>query len=202
MPMVITPPIGSKGIFSLASPFDRLVDNGIEYTCLAVRKLSEYIAANENPKDLIYKTYGIETQFDDDLAKDVYIVSLQSRRGHWLYVPEQYILAFPSGSGHRYRAVSLVFALPSIPVTTDLASIQTEVMELIKARLGVDVKSKPVETSQVILVSDDRHTEISTARELAKTANGSWEEMQHLRNHNQELRNKLSLLEAHVQMMA
>lgn len=202
MTMVITPPIGSKGIYSLASPFDRLVDNGIEYTCLAVRKLSEYIAANEKPNDLIYKAYGIETQFEEDLAKDVYIVSLQSRRGHWLYVPEQYVLAFPSGSGHRYRSVSLVFALPSIPVTTDLDSIQTEVTQLIKARLGVDVKSKPVETSQVTLVSDDRHIEISTARELAKTANGPWEEMQHLRNHNQELRQKLALLEAHIKAIA
>lgn len=202
MTMVITPPLGAKGIYSLASPFDRLVDTGIEYTCLAVRKLSDYIAANENPKDLIYKTYGIEPSFDDDLAKDVYIVSLQSRRGHWLYIPEQYVLAFPSGSGHRYRSVSLVFALPSLPVTTDLTVIQTEVMELIKARLGVDVKSKPVETSQVTLVTDDRHVEISTARTLAKTANGSWEEMQHLRNHNQELRNKIALLEAHIQANA
>ncbi len=201
MTVAITPPIGGKGIYTLAPPFASLVDTGVEYTCQAVRRLSDYIASNEKPKELIYTTYGIEDQFDADLSNDVYIVSLQSRRGHWLYVPEQYVLAFPSGSGHRYRALSLVFALPSLPVTTDLQSIQDEVSQLIKARLGIDVKSKPVETSQVTLVSDERHIEISTARELAKTANGNWEELSHLRFHNQELRTKLAALELYIKSL-
>lgn len=198
MTTVITPPIGSKGTFELAAPFDRLADGGVEYTCMAVRKLSDYLASNENPEELIYKKYGIEEHYKDDMAKDAYIVSLQSRRGHWLYVPESYVLNLPAGSGHRYRAVSLSVSMPSLPSATDFTVLKADIVQLIKARLGVNSKVALVETSLTTLVSDEKHVEISTARELAKTSNGNWEEVLLLREQNELLRAKLAALEAFV----
>lgn len=198
MTTVITPPIGSKGTFSLAAPFDRLADGGVEYTCMEVRKLSGYLASNENPEELIYKKYGIEDRYKDDMAKDAYIVSLQSRRGHWLYVPEDFILNLPAGSGHRYRAVSLAVSMPPLPSATDFTILKEDIIQLIKARLGVNAKVALVETSLTTLVSDERHIEVSTSRDLSKTSNGNWEELLLLRGQNEELRMKLSQLEEYI----
>jgi len=198
MTTLITPPIGAKGLFDLAAPFDRFVEAGVEYTCMAIRRLSDYVAANEKPDALIYDKYGIKADYDDDMASDAYIVSLQSRRGHWLHVPQKYVLSFPSGSGHRYRAMSLVFKLPPVPVNIDTSPLQLEIEGLIKARLGVSSKSAVVDTSLVTLVTDEKHIEVSTRRSLEKAAGTTWEELGHLRHHNQELLSKVAALEAEL----
>lgn len=195
---IATPPVGDKGVFGLLAPFDRAADSGVEYTCIAVRKLSDYLASNENPLELVYKPNGIEAVYDDDMANNRFIVTLQSRRGHILYVPENYILTYPSGSGHRYRAVSIVTALPSLPVSQDLTSLLADISALVKARLGVNTVTKVVETSQATLVSDSKHTEISTQRALAQTAPSDFIEKTRMEQELATLRLRLKELEQYV----
>lgn len=198
MTLQITPVIGSKGVFTFAAPFDRLTDKGIEYTCRGIRRLSEYLAANEDPETLVYKASGIQEQYATDLSEDRIIISLQSRKGHWVYVPEQYILKYPHGSGHRYRSVSLVFALPSIPEKTELDPVLTEVGAYIKSRLGIDVKYKVVDTSMSTLVSDDKHIEISTKRFNDRTSDGVYLELEQLRSREAALLQRVTELETYI----
>jgi hypothetical protein len=55
----VLPVVGSSGYYELAHPFDALVMDKVEYTCKAVRRISDYLANNEDVKVAIYDKYGI-----------------------------------------------------------------------------------------------------------------------------------------------
>lgn len=168
--MKIIPIIGASGFFSFASPIDTIALPGVEYTCQAVRRISDYTANNEDPKEIAYKPYGIEdTVYEEDVKENAYIVSLQSAKGHWLYIPYRFILSYPSGDGHVYRSVMLTFSLPSLPREQDISGTINDVIDLLRGQLGVSTISKIVETSLPTLISDDDHILKQTERNAAKT---------------------------------
>lgn len=163
----VIPTIGSSGYFSLKTPFNTLLTEGERYTCQGIRRISDYVANNENPKDTIYIKYGLSQEdFDRDKEVDMSIASLQSDKGHWLYVPCTYILSYPEVNGIPYRAMALVVSLPSLPADTDFSSIISTFKNVVLNRLGVDSSVKLVETSRVVLVTDDIHEAKSAEREL------------------------------------
>jgi len=158
MTFSILPVIGSSGFYDLAAPFDVEVIDKIEYTCKAIRRISDYLANNEDPKASIYDVYGIdEAVYEEDLSKDNYIVSLQSRKGHWLYVPSRYILSYPSVNGIPYRSVMLGVSLPPLPVSQDLTAVLSDIKDLVENSLGVSVAVRQVETSMNVLVDYNVH---------------------------------------------
>lgn len=167
MTFSILPVIGSSGYYELASPFDIEVIDKVEYTCKAIRRLSDYLANNEDPKTSIYDAYGIdEAVYENDLSQDAYIVSLQSRKGHWLYVPSRYILSYPSVNGVPYRSVMLGVSLPPIPVSQDLTAILSDIKDLVENSLGTTVAVKQVETSMNVLVDYSLHENTQQERNM------------------------------------
>lgn len=195
MSIQVTPPIGAKGLFDLSAPFDQFIDKGEEYTCQGIRRIRDYVAANEDVKELVYVNYGIEATYEEDYLKDEVIISLQSRKGHWLYVPQRYVVSYPSGNGHEYRACSLVFALPSLPVNMDLDTIRSEIQSYITGRLGVDCVSRVVETSKEVLVSDAVHNTSEVNRNLRKSIATPFVEINRLNSVVTALQNKLAAVE-------
>ncbi len=174
MSVYITPTVGSGGFFELATPFDNLMAPGERYICKAVRKLSQYYANNEDPKTDIYDKYALgDDVFDSHKVQDITVASLQSEKGHWLYVPVSYILKFPDPNGIPYRAVSLVVALPAIPVNSELGYVEDAIKAILTEYMGVDTAIKRVETSRVVLVSTDKHRDTQTLRNAKITANGT-----------------------------
>lgn len=188
----ILPIVGSSGYYELASPFDALVTDRIEYTCKAVRRLSDYLANNEDAKSAIYDKYGIASIYEEDVVSDAYIVSLQSRTGHWLYVPYRYILSYPSPNGVRYRTVMLGVSLPALPVSQDLNAVMSDLKDMVQGALGVDVVVKMVETSKPVLVTTDKHEQTRLRRSIRVLAEGS------LHTENVRLRNEAASLRAHI----
>lgn len=188
----ILPIVGSSGYYELASPFDALVTDRIEYTCKAVRRLSDYLANNEDAKSAIYDKYGIASIYEEDVVSDAYIVSLQSRTGHWLYVPYRYILSYPSPNGVRYRTVMLGVSLPALPVSQDLNAVMSDLKDMVQGVLGVDVVVKMVETSKPVLVTTDAHEQTRLRRSIRVLAEGS------LHTENVRLRNEAASLRAHI----
>jgi hypothetical protein len=170
----ILPTIGSAGSFKLLAPFDKMITDGVRYTCQAIRTLNDYLANNENPKTDIYDLYKIpETDYDKDLQENMHIVSLQSDIGHWLYVPARYIATYPLVNGTPYRSFAMVVSLPSFPTDRDLSFLQTEVNNLCKDTLGVVPQTKFVETSRVVLVSAAKHNSTSAERNLTVQNKGT-----------------------------
>lgn len=167
MTLSILPVIGSSGFYELAAPFDVEVVDKIEYTCKAIRRISDYLANNEDPKASIYDAYEIdEAVYEEDLSKDTYIVSLQSRKGHWLYVPSRYILSYPSVNGIPYRSVMLGVSLPPLPVSQDLTAILSDIKDLVENSLGVSVAVRQVETSMNVLVDYSVHEATQQERNI------------------------------------
>lgn len=167
MTLSILPVIGSSGFYELAAPFDVEVVDKIEYTCKAIRRISDYLANNEDPKASIYDAYEIdEAVYEEDLSKDTYIVSLQSRKGHWLYVPSRYILSYPSVNGVPYRSVMLGVSLPPLPVSQDLTAILSDIKDLVENSLGVSVAVRQVETSMNVLVDYSVHEATQQERNI------------------------------------
>lgn len=160
---LILPVIGSSGYFELRQPLDQLIVPNERYTCKAIRRLSEYLANNEVPKDDIYTANGLtDSDYISDIAVDMDIVSLQADNGHWLYIPAKYIAKYPIANGIPYRTIMIGISLPSIPVEKDLSNIKTDIENIITDTLGVIPVIKTVETSRVVLVSKETH-DITTA---------------------------------------
>jgi len=168
MTLSILPVIGSSGFYSLAAPFDVDAVGQIEYTCQAIRRISDYTANNEDPKTDIYAKKNLaDSVWTEDSEQDAYIVSLQSRAGHWLYVPARYILTYPSVNGVQYRTLMLGISLPSIPVSQDVTALLAELKGITENSLGVTVATRQVETSKVVLVDYDTHVAKQQARNAA-----------------------------------
>lgn len=162
---VILPTIGSSGTYTLRVPLDTVITLGERYTCQAIRRISDYLANNEAIKDDVYVKLGIDNEYDIDASADAYILSLQSAKGHWLYVPAHYLVTYPITNGIPYRTMAIGVSLPSIPVTQDLTYLETEIQNIISDTLGVIPVIKQVETSRVVLVDKDRHDTLQMDRD-------------------------------------
>lgn len=163
----VVPTLGSIGFFELRAPFDTKILLNERYSCQAVRKISDYIANNEDVQALVYTANTLtEQDYTDAANEDMYIVSLQSDKGHWVYVPVNYILKFPITNGIPYRNITLSVALPAIPANKNLSNLETDIANLVKDSLGVDSVIRQVQTSRVTLVPKNKHDSAETARAL------------------------------------
>jgi len=195
----LIPVIGSRGAYTFLAPFNTVSTPGVEYICQGVRRISEYIANNEDPKKDVYDRYNLDPSvYDDDRDADAYVVSLQAAKGQWLYVPVRYIQTFPTGDGIPYRSLIINFAIPSIPVSQDITDLVVEIEERIKGSLGTGVRSKIVQASQVVLVTKDKHDEKELERLLAKQGDGLFQQMKHLEDEVAKLLARNQALEQYI----
>ena len=200
MSLPILPVVGSSGFYEFASPFDTVAVNNIEYTCKAVRRISDYLAMNEDIQKNVYEANNLASDiWDEDSKNDAYIVSLQSKTGHWVYLPYRYILAYPSVNGVQYRTMMIGVSLPSIPATQDLSAVEADVKDLVEHSLGLKVSVKHVETSRIILVPFATHQAKEQEREVIKATQSTYTaKMVKLRNENNALLAKIKELEAYI----
>ena len=201
MTLRVLPIVGSKGYYELAAPFDALALDTVEYTCKAIRRMSDCLANNEDLKTSIYTANKIdENIYDEDLAEDAYIVSLQSGTGHWLYVPYRYIVSYPSPNGVPYRSVMFGVSMPSLPAAQNLTALLTDVKALVEARLGVTVAVRTTETSKVSLIPLETHLTKQNEREIKRLGESSYfSTVIRLRRENDVLLDKVAALEKYIQ---
>lgn len=168
----VIPNIGTSGYYTLSAPFNSLIIDKEKYTCMSLRKLSEYIANNENPKELIYDVYNIpEDTYNDHLKENMTICSIQSAVGHWLHVPVSYIVKFPIPNGIPYQSYMIGVALPGIPVNKDLSNTLTSITNVITDTLGVNCQIKITELSRVNLIPEETHIQTQADRDLVINGN-------------------------------
>src|SRR5574343_92419 len=154
----IIPNIGSLGYYNLISPFDTKVIPTERYRCQSLRKISDYLANNEDVKQIVYLDNGLtEVDYIQDAEVDMTIIGLQSAEGHWLYVPVRYVATYPIVNGIPYRSIMIGVSLPPLPLSRDLSSIETDITNLIRDVLGVTPVVKKIETSSVIQVEKSAH---------------------------------------------
>lgn len=165
MTELIIPSVGSQGYYSVIAPFDTIIIPNVLYTCQAVRRLNDYLANNENPKEKIYNRYQLgDDAYNQDLKNDMFIVSLQAGTGVWVYIPARYISSYPISNGVRYHDMMIGVNLGSVPVDMDLSPVKTAVINTVHDMLGITPTVAEVEISKTIIVTHDKHAEIMQAR--------------------------------------
>jgi len=165
MSELVIPSVGSEGYYTVTSPFDTIIVPNVLYKCQAVRKLNDYLANNENPKEKIYTRYQLgDDAYAQDLKDDMFIVSLQAGVGQWIYIPARYILNYPISNGVRYHDMMLGVNLGSVPVGLDLSPIKVAVTNTIHDLLGIDPTIAEVEISKTIVATHEQHEEITQRR--------------------------------------
>jgi len=166
------PDINSAGIFTLESPFDTLMVTDVPYTCVAVRELSDIIAAGINPKERYYdEPFAIPAErYQADVAIGACIVSLMSPSGDIIRVPSTYIKSFPKGGGIPYTTVALAINLSAIPKSMDLSYLKTQMQDLVLGTLGVENAAIHMLTlSPDALIDYDSHSALLAARQAKIT---------------------------------
>lgn len=194
------PDIGSVGSFVLKAPYNTLIKNNVSYRCKSLRLLSECVADGLDPFSYYYESVGLSQDvFDKDLENDVSIVSLQTDKGEWLYIPSSYILQFPNMNGIVYRAMMLGMSLGALPDTMKLDALKTSISNLIKDTIGITPSIKEIVVSVPSIVSKIDHDLIETARLAKVTVTSS--DAAKLAKANQDLvlaRTKISELENYI----
>lgn len=165
----IIPTIGTSGFFQLREPFATLIDGTVRYTCQAIRRISDYVANNEQVKEDIYDKYGLgDDVWLEDMKADALILSLQGETGHWLYVPVRYNISYPNTNGIPYRSIAIGLNLPAMPANRDYADVLTALQNVIHDMLGVESKPKIIETSKVSLIDSAVHEQKKAERDMVR----------------------------------
>jgi hypothetical protein len=142
------PGIGTKGIFTLLSPFT--TENNEVYECIAVRTISAYLAAGEDPLSVVYVPVQLtEDDYLEDAALDMQIVTLRNDKGYSIYVPARYISKYPIQDGVDFASYVIQLFLPPFPVDQNTTAFESELKELALQRLGVESQVDKVQTSDV-----------------------------------------------------
>ena len=161
----VIPSLGMSGYFKLKTPFNSSLVENERYTCRAVRGIGDYLANNEDIYTNIYKANGLtETEFNSDCASGMYIVSLQSTKGQWIYLPASYILSFPITNGVEYHNLMIGISLGAVPTTKDISAVKTNLRNVIYDQLGIEPEIKEVQISKAVLIPQEQHETIETIR--------------------------------------
>jgi hypothetical protein len=163
--LYIIPPVGSSGNYVFNAPFSNLALPDDSYTCRAVRKLSDYVANNEDAYTNVYLAAGLtQANYQSDLAVDMPIASLQSQIGHWLYVPVSYIQSLPQNSGVPYQNMVLAVNIGAVPVGSDLTFLIQAISNVVADSYGVTPQIKEVVTSKTSIVPYATDSQVQNAR--------------------------------------
>ncbi len=163
---MIIPPINTKGLFTVQSPFEQMISDKQEYVVTAIRSLSELLESNEKPIENIYAPVGLtEVEYTSDLNSNIPIIILLSSSSKYIYVPANRILTVPNISGFRYQEKVLGINLGSIPTNLYLTDLINELKATVTENIGINTDVKIIDSSAVILIDEVDHLTFTAKRE-------------------------------------
>lgn len=167
------PQIGLKGLYDLATPFDAALLPNVPYTCVAIRRLSDAVAAGGDPFTDYYSPVGIsQADYDLDVANGVCLISLQTDSGEVVYVPAKYINAFPDINGIPYTALVLSVKIGAVPDALNLAPMKDKLVSTVLETLGIISEVKEIAISNQTIVPVATH-EAAEAMRTSRIASQS-----------------------------
>lgn len=171
----IIPSVGSKGCFSLLSPFDVLIVPEKLYTVQAIRSIHEMVINGDEPYESIYENNGLDQEdFSNALTDNERIITLIGDGNEIIYIPSTYFLSYPLLNGVVYHGQALSIDLGIIPASEDVSYIKDMVRDLVKDTIGIEPSSELVTTSAEFKVGYDDHDAIVALRNSIKNSSGSY----------------------------
>lgn len=182
----VIPPVGSKGKFNLATPFENILSPLEEYTVTAVRSINEIMS--DDPLTNIYVPVGLENgDLIEDVKNNVPIVVLLSTGGEYAYIPGNRFLTIPLINGTKHQEKILSIPLGLLPNDLDLSVLQGKIEDLVKEATANTVESKVIESSAIIILDDIETKRLELLRNNSGMINKSnkilYEETLELLNH-------------------
>ncbi len=199
-PLYPLPAIGSVGTYTLLAPFNTMILPDDEYTCTAIRNISDYISNADDAYTTVYADNGLtQTDYQNDLAANMPIVSLQSSVGHWMYVPARFIVTFPITNGVPYCNKIIGVNIGAVPVNMDLTFLIASISNVVADNLGITPEIKQVVTSKTSSIPVTEDAAIQTARKGRITASltDTGKLLNMTNNYNTAL-TKIAALEAYI----
>lgn len=192
-----TPPMFATGRFTLKAPFNVAINTALDYTVIAIRGFSDYIA--DGAKDVINEVYTANGLTQNDYAADslesASIITLISLTGEFYFVPDTYILTFPSYNSIGINRTVISIDLRAVPDLLNLDDLLVRLKDLTTTVIGVTptVQVNKLPTPNTLTQSD--YDSLETAR-LARVSDPrtDYQKVRELEVVNTQLKSQLSII--------
>lgn len=167
----ITPVLNITGKYTVKEPFK--IKAGMDYTCIAIRNFEDMYKAGFDVYTDFYVPNGITIDngfnFEEEKSKEPNIISLMSKDGSVLYIPDTFITSIPAGGDIFYQHVIMACSLGMLPSELDLSVLLSDVADFIGARIGHVVDTKLIVSPSLTQPTFAEHQTLETARKAAVT---------------------------------
>lgn len=148
---IIIPQVGAKGSFSFSAPFDKVLSNAQEFTVTAIRSIQDFIDNELDPLNTIYVSSGLAiTDYNNDLANQIPIVTLLSSGNQYVNIPANRILSTPKLDGVAYQEQVIAIGLGALPINYDLTLAIDTIVNDVYATTGIMSTAQVVPSSGII----------------------------------------------------
>lgn len=178
--MTNVPSIHARGRFELKRPFHAKPD--VIYEVTAIRELSDIEQQGIDVYETFYEQYGItdgvtldghEFNFEKEVEKNPFIVTLEGTDRTIIYVPSTFIIKFPDVNDQLlYSRMVIALDIGMLPDDVNLDTQLKEIADLAQARIGTKVVPKLVRAmsttqptlEQHLLMENNRKGNIKTSQ--------------------------------------
>ena len=162
-------------MFTFSAPFDASVNATEIFTVVSIRSLTELEASGEDPFKNIYEPVGLlESDFLDDLAGKIAIITFRTASGDYFYVPEDRVESDAKLDGIRYVEKAMIINLGYHPVALNTDVLNSLVNDIIVDELGTTPVIKVTDTSGEVFVTQVKHDALVLARNSINKVEKSW----------------------------
>lgn len=162
----LTPPIGTRGIYRLRSPF--LADPSTSYTCSAIRTFREMISQGDDPYAIAYEPAGLsEERYRTDSESGALMITLLAEGKHSIYVPNAYIEVYPNMGVIPHHWVVATISCGMLPETYDVTRIKEAIATAVSDYTGVEAVVEMAVMSTSDAITEEQYVQNLAAREAA-----------------------------------
>ena len=158
-----TPPIHTKGLFTLKQPFQ--LDPTKLYEVFAIRDFRDLEQKGVDVFETYYEPNGLDrSQFRSDDSDEASIITLISEDNDIVFVPDTFILSFPDQGSVKYQHVVLSVNFGALPDFLDfdhtIEQIQTVATGVIGKQPEVNTHIAPTRNA----ITPDDHQVLEASR--------------------------------------
>jgi hypothetical protein len=168
-----TPPLKARGRYTLKAPWDAAIDPLKLYTTIAIRSFKDIYELNVDvyteyylPMGLVDGVlYGIAIfSFSAEANLEPNIITLYSDTGETIYVPDTYILSYPTMGDIKYNRCVLSIDLGPLPDYLDFSSLKASVQNLVAQTTGIAATALEHRSAHITNPTPPEHEVLETAR--------------------------------------
>ncbi|ANZ48234.1 hypothetical protein ASESINO_221 [Erwinia phage vB_EamM_Asesino] len=161
LPVVVT--VNTTGLFKVKQPFTIAED--VIFNVEAVRTFPELVDRKIDVYNTYYAPVGLgRDAYLADANVGASILTMKSRDGQVVYIPDTYIESYPGINGLAYKRNVLVIDLALVPDYVDPTTISEDVKNIVTAGLGIDPVIDITTMDYEGTVTEEDHLQMEAAR--------------------------------------